>query len=156
MPAITWACSIPSRACCTARACRSRCPRSTPKGSRRLTFSTWRPAKAESSTPSAVKSCDKRSWVRLKQVVSENRKTLGVTLCLLLLGACAPKPPVSPAEAPEDLIDPAPKATAKSKAAPPSSPLVKQAEALLAKGDAEGARVKFEQAVAADASDVRA
>ncbi|MDB4972337.1 MAG: domain protein putative component of TonB system [Myxococcaceae bacterium] len=91
--------------------------------------------------------------MRLKQVVSENRKNLTLVLCMLLSSACQSAPRPKP-EAPEDLIEPQPKATAKS--APASSPLVKAAEALLAKGDAAGAREKFEQAVAADASDVRA
>ncbi|MDB4986051.1 MAG: domain protein putative component of TonB system [Myxococcaceae bacterium] len=94
--------------------------------------------------------------MRLKLVVSENRKKLGFVICVLLLSACAaPKPKV---EAPEDLLDPAPPAASSraKKAVPPSSPMVKEAEALLAKGDADAARSKFEQAVQADAGDVRA
>jgi Tfp pilus assembly protein PilF len=42
------------------------------------------------------------------------------------------------------------------KPTPRSSPLVREAEALLAKGDADGARAKFEQAVNGDPADVRA
>jgi Tfp pilus assembly protein PilF len=92
--------------------------------------------------------------MRLKQVVSENRKQSSVVLCMLLLGACGParKPSTVPAV---ELAEPT-QSSAKAKPTPKSSPLVREAESLLAKGDAAGARTKFEQAVAADASDVRA
>jgi len=91
--------------------------------------------------------------MRLKLVVSTNRRILGAAL-LSLATACAPST-AKPAEtAPVDLIDPVPTAT--KKPAPKSSALVREAEGLLGKGDAEGAKAKFEQAVAADGTDVRA
>ena len=94
--------------------------------------------------------------MRLKQVVSENRKKLVLTLCVLLLGGCASGPKPSVVE-PVDLIDPPSSASKGSaKAAPPSSTLVREAEGLLAKGDAAGAKAKFSQAVAENAADVRA
>lgn len=111
--------------------------------------------------------------MRLKQVVSANRETIpsapaarptstpdGVRLrwyaplaCAAWLAAgCAGqnKPPVS-AEDPalETRIE-------EPRKAPPRSPLVKEAETLLQKGDVEAARAKFEEAVAAQPDDARA
>jgi len=93
--------------------------------------------------------------MRLKLVVSTNRRTLAATL-LLLLGApaCAPSQARPPETPPVDLTEPS--AGASKKPTPRSSPLVREAEALLANGDAEAAKAKFEQAVQADAADVRA
>ena len=94
--------------------------------------------------------------MRLKQVVSANRKKLVLHLCVLMLSGCASAPKPAAVE-PADLIDPPPAAAkGSSKAAPPSSTLVREAEGLLAKGDAPGAKAKFAQAVAANAADVRA
>ena len=71
----------------------------------------------------------------------------------LLLSGCASqaKPPVS-AEDPalESRVEEPPRK------APARSPLVKEAETLLAKGDAEGAKSKFEEAIAAQPDDARA
>lgn len=75
-------------------------------------------------------------------------------LFLALSAACAggaPKPQSAPP--PETLIEDAPR---QQRAARPASPLVKEAEALYAKGDAQGAYEKFEAALAADADDARA
>jgi Tfp pilus assembly protein PilF len=93
--------------------------------------------------------------MRLKQVVSANLDSFRWPLFLLALSAaCAggtPKP--QSAAPPESLIEDAPQP---KRAARPASPLVKEAEALYAKGDAKGAYEKFEAALAADASDARA
>ena len=63
-----------------------------------------------------------------------------------------------PASSPDDLlVDEAPRDPAGPKRAPPAaSSTVKAAEALLAKGDAEGARAKFEAALAENPGDARA
>lgn len=79
-------------------------------------------------------------------------------LALVLLGAalssaCAasgPKP--APESALDERIDEPPPV----RKAPPGSPLVKEAEALLAKGDAAAAKAKFEAAIAAQPDDPRA
>jgi Tfp pilus assembly protein PilF len=87
--------------------------------------------------------------MRLKQVVRANHK---VVLALWMLAACG-GPRQRPADTSADaLMGPPPTAKAK----PKSSPLVREAEQLLAKGDAQGAHDKFAQAVQADAADVRA
>jgi Tfp pilus assembly protein PilF len=94
--------------------------------------------------------------MRLKQVVSANPDFLHRSLFLILAlsaacGGNAPKPQSGPP--PESLIQDAPQ---QKRAARPASPLVKEAEALYAKGDAQGAFDKFQTAIAADASDARA
>jgi Tfp pilus assembly protein PilF len=72
---------------------------------------------------------------------------------LLALGAaCGGASPKPQAASPDLLIEEAPP----KRAARPASPLVKEAEALYAKGDAQAAYAKFEAAVAEDASDARA
>jgi Tfp pilus assembly protein PilF len=86
--------------------------------------------------------------MRLKQVVRANPKVLA----LLLLAACGGAKQKPADTAADELMGPPPTAKAK----PKSSPLVREAEQLLAKGDAQGAHDKFAQAVAQDAGDVRA
>jgi Tfp pilus assembly protein PilF len=95
--------------------------------------------------------------MRLKRVVSENRKIdrLGYALGLLLLGCAGSHKPATPVEDPvPELGDEgdAPKARATAS----SSPRVREAEALLQKGDAVGARNKFEGALAETPRDTRA
>src|SRR5688572_435004 len=175
MPAITWACCTPSPACSTRRGCPSPCPRSTPRGSRRRTCSTWSARTAESWTPSAARSCDKSWSMRLKRVVSANsnldtirpfrqqqgrfpstllRRGSAALLVLSLglgCGGAAPKPAAETAAVDERIEEPPPQ-----RKAPAGSPLVKEAEALLAKGDAAGAKTKFEAAIAEQPDDARA
>lgn len=82
--------------------------------------------------------------MRLKRAVRANPSVLA--LALLACGGAQPQPRELPEVA----------TSAPVKAAPRRSPLVREAELLLANGDAQGAHDKFAQAVAADASDVRA
>jgi Tfp pilus assembly protein PilF len=58
--------------------------------------------------------------------------------------------------APETALDERIEEPAPTRAAPPGSPLVKEAEALLAQGDAAGAKAKFEQAITQQPEDPRA
>jgi Tfp pilus assembly protein PilF len=87
---------------------------------------------------------------------SPSRSTFGPALrfavSALLMGcASSSKPPTAaPVEIDEHGEQPAAGAT------PRSSPLVRQAEELLAKGEAKAALAKFEQALAADPKDLRA
>jgi Tfp pilus assembly protein PilF len=87
--------------------------------------------------------------MRLKQVVRANRKVLVLWL-LVACGGAKQKPADTSAD---ELMGPPPTA---AKAKPKSSPLVREAEALLGKGDYAAANAKFKQAVEADAGDVRA
>jgi Tfp pilus assembly protein PilF len=90
--------------------------------------------------------------MRLKQVVRANPKVLALSL-LAACGGAKQKPADSPSSSSADaLMGPPPTAKAK----PNSSPLVREAEQLLAKGDAQAAHDKFTQATAADANDARA
>jgi Tfp pilus assembly protein PilF len=89
--------------------------------------------------------------MRLKQVVRANLDAIAIcaALALTACGGAKQRPADTSAD---ELMGPPPSASAK----PPSSPLVREAEALLAKGDAQGAQAKFSEAVAADPQDVRA
>ncbi|HEX5659603.1 MAG TPA: tetratricopeptide repeat protein [Polyangiales bacterium] len=69
---------------------------------------------------------------------------------MLFLAACGGAKQKPADTSADELLAPAPKAK------PKSSSLVREAEQLLAKGDAQGAHDKFAQAVMADANDVRA
>jgi Tfp pilus assembly protein PilF len=91
--------------------------------------------------------------MRLKSVVSARTRALLQTSVLLFLGACAStaKPARS---APSDVAIEETGAAPREK--PKASPTVQAAEALLAKGDAAGARAKFEQALEENPSDARA
>lgn len=72
-----------------------------------------------------------------------------------LSGACGGKKPEPASQASvDDLIEEGNKAPERK--APPSSPLVKEAEGLLAKGDAAGAKAKFEAALKEQPEDARA
>jgi Flp pilus assembly protein TadD len=80
------------------------------------------------------------------------RYAWAVVLVACAVGACAggtasERPPDAPL--PDEAVPPA-------RAVPPASDLVKEGEAKLQADDAAGARVLFEQAIAADASDARA
>lgn len=84
--------------------------------------------------------------MRLKQVVRANPRILALSL-LAACGGAKQKPADTSAD---ELMGPPPAA---AKAKPQSSPLVREAEQLLAKGDAQAAYEKFKQA---DIGDVRA
>ena len=103
--------------------------------------------------------------MRLKRVVSENRKSqvrrlraafaLSFALGAPLLGcAGAAKSETTPRE--ETAALPEVPSEAPARATPSGSPRVREAEALLQKGDAVGARNKFEGALAESPRDVRA
>jgi Tfp pilus assembly protein PilF len=84
--------------------------------------------------------------MRLKQVVSKSPDLMAACLAASLL-ACAPKPPQA--------APPAPVPDAHERAAPRTK-TVREAEARLARGDFQGARDKFEEALAGDPNDARA
>lgn len=89
--------------------------------------------------------------MRLKQVVSAKPKIL-LLVVLGLLG-CSPSTTKTPVERPESApVAPKPKA----RALPRASSLVREGEGLLAQGDAQGAKGKFEAALAENANDARA
>ena len=91
----------------------------------------------------------------MKQVVSAKpNSSRYLLLSLALTAACAGRAPnPRPAPADELLVDDAP---GQKRAPRPASPLVKEAEALYQKGDAQGAYAKFEAALLHDANDARA
>lgn len=76
----------------------------------------------------------------------------GILLASSAFGCAASGPKPAPETALEERIEEPPP----TRKAPPGSPLVKEAEALLAKGDAAGAKAKFEAAIAQAPEDARA
>jgi Tfp pilus assembly protein PilF len=84
--------------------------------------------------------------MRLKQVVSKS-PSLVMIACAGLFACASAKPPSAAAP---DITE---SAVERGK---PRSPLVREAEERLARGDAQGARDKFEEALAGDETDARA
>ncbi len=92
--------------------------------------------------------------MRLSKAVSAKHEIRAAVLVALVFAGCGgSKPPA--AQDPSVLPD-EPEAHAPSRPAPQASPLVREGEALLAKGDASGGKAKFEAQLASDKSDVRA
>jgi Tfp pilus assembly protein PilF len=94
--------------------------------------------------------------MRLSKAVSAKHEIHTVVLASLILGSWAcggAKPP--PAQSPEARTS-EPEVSAPARPTPQASPLVREGEALLAKGDAAAAKAKFEAQLATHKDDVRA
>jgi Tfp pilus assembly protein PilF len=91
--------------------------------------------------------------MRLKSVVSKRTSWSTLSILLALASpACKSAPSSSTVASAEDV----PESQAPQRTTPLASPTVKAGEALLAKGDAEGARGKFQQALSENPEDARA
>jgi Tfp pilus assembly protein PilF len=79
---------------------------------------------------------------------------LALGLCVSAAACGGSKPEPATQTSVDDLVDDGNKAPQRT--APPGSPLVKEAEGLLAKGDAAGAKAKFQAALQSQPDDARA